>query len=57
MGYIGASIAGWGAGALIKSSGYEITFVMFGSAALLAVLPISIIWKVGPRMRAENRAG
>ncbi|UCH35032.1 MAG: MFS transporter [Armatimonadota bacterium] len=54
MGYIGASIAGWGAGALIKSSGYEITFVTFGSAALIAVLPISIIWKVGPKMRPAN---
>ena len=52
FGYIGASLAGWGAGALIASRGYEITFVIFGSAALLAVLPISIIWKVGPRTRA-----
>jgi sugar phosphate permease len=52
FGYIGASLAGWGAGALIASRGYEITFIVFGSAALLAVLPISIIWKVGPRTSA-----
>lgn len=54
MGYIGASLAGWGAGTLIKSSGYELTFVIFGSAALLAVVPISIIWKVGPQARAPS---
>ena len=52
FGYIGASLAGWGAGALIAARGYEVTFVAFGSAAFHAVLPISIIWKVGPRTRA-----
>jgi len=51
FGYIGASLAGWGAGVLIAARGYELTFVIFGSAALLAVLPISIIWKVGPKTR------
>jgi len=56
FGYIGASLAGWGAGVLIKSHGYEVTFVAFGSAALLAVLPISIIWKVGPGARARATA-
>jgi hypothetical protein len=34
---------------LIASRGYELTFLVFGSAALLAVLPISLIWKVGPK--------
>jgi len=52
FGYIGASAAGWGAGVLIASRGYELTFVVFGSAALLAVLPISLIWKVGPKTQA-----
>jgi sugar phosphate permease len=52
FGYIGASLAGWGAGQLIKSHGYDLTFIAFGSAALLAVIPISIIWKVGPRTQA-----
>ena len=55
FGYIGASLAGWGAGALIASRGYELTFVVFGSAALLAVLPISLIWKAGPKAQALNR--
>lgn len=49
FGYIGASAAGWGAGLLIESRGYDLTFVVFGSAALLAVVPISLIWKVGPK--------
>ncbi|MFQ6097061.1 MAG: MFS transporter [Armatimonadota bacterium] len=48
MGYVGASLAGWGAGVLIKNSGYKVTFAVFGCAALLGVALISIIWKVGP---------
>ena len=34
MGYVGAALAGWGAGALIDAHGYEITFVTFGFAAI-----------------------
>ncbi len=49
MGYIGASLAGWGAGALIRSHGYEVTFVTFGSAAILGAGLISVIWKAGGR--------
>jgi len=49
MGYVGATLAGWGAGRLIKSHGYEITFVTFGSAAFLAALLACIIWKVQPQ--------
>jgi sugar phosphate permease len=52
MGYIGASLAGWGAGVLIKGHGYTVTFVTFGCAALLGVLLISIIWKVNPTQGA-----
>ena len=56
MGYIGASLAGWGAGELIDLynttaaplRGYKVTFTIFGFAALLGVLLISIIWKVNP---------
>jgi OPA family sugar phosphate sensor protein UhpC-like MFS transporter len=48
MGYVGATLAGWGAGRLINSHGYEITFVTFGSAAFLAALLACIIWKVKP---------
>lgn len=49
MGYIGATLAGWGAGALIRSRGYEVTFVAFGSAALLGALLICLLWKTGSR--------
>ena len=56
MGYIGASLAGWGAGRLITTSGYEPTFVAFGSAALLGAGLITIIWKVGPTTRATEAA-
>jgi len=48
MGYVGASLAGWGAGALIRARGYEVTFVTFGSAAILGAALISLIWKIGP---------
>ncbi len=48
MGYVGATLAGWGAGRLIKSQGYEFTFITFGSAAFLAALIACIIWKVRP---------
>jgi len=48
MGYIGASLAGWGAGRMIDTSGYEITFITFGSAALLGAVLIAFLWKVGP---------
>jgi sugar phosphate permease len=64
LGYIGASLAGWAAGRLIKSQGYEITFVTFGSAAFLAALLACIIWKVRPQtgtaassVRNPNRCG
>ncbi len=49
MGYVGATLAGWGAGRLIKSQGYEITFVTFGSAAFLAALLACMIWKARPQ--------
>lgn len=49
MGYIGATLAGWGAGRLIHSHGYKVTFVTFGSAAFLAALLACIIWKVQPQ--------
>jgi sugar phosphate permease len=49
MGYVGATLAGWGAGRMIESQGYEITFVTFGSAAFLAALLAGIIWKVRPQ--------
>ena len=56
MGYIGASLAGWGAGVLIKSQGYTFTFTTFGGAAILGALLVTVIWKVGPQHHSENRS-
>lgn len=56
-GYVGVAVAGAGAGALIgwygddpasKQQGYELTFVVFGFAAILGALLTCLIWKVGP---------
>jgi len=61
MGYVGATLTGVGAGALIDSQGldavsqqhgYEITFVTFGFAAILGALLTCLIWKVGPKTDA-----
>jgi len=49
MGYIGASLAGWGAGKLIDDQGYEITFMIFGSAAIIGAALACLLWKVGPK--------
>ena len=49
MGYVGATLTGVGAGALIDARGYQITFVTFGSAAILGALLTCLIWKVGPK--------
>ena len=49
MGYIGASLAGWGAGLMIEGHGYEFTFVFFGTAAILGALLVCLIWKAGPK--------
>ncbi len=54
VGYIGASLAGWGAGRLIEDYGYQVTFTTFGCAALLGVVLISIIWKVSPTRQAAE---
>ncbi|UCD29737.1 MAG: MFS transporter [Planctomycetota bacterium] len=51
MGYIGAALAGWGAGRLIDMYDYTITFITFGSAALLGALFICLIWKVNPNQQ------
>jgi sugar phosphate permease len=63
MGYVGATLTGVGAGALIdwqgldpisQQRGYEITFVTFGSAALLGALLACLIWKVGSRTESGD---
>ena len=52
MGYVGATLAGVGAGALIDASGYRVTFATFGSAAILGALVTCLIWKAGPKTDA-----
>ena len=56
-GYVGVAVAGVGAGALIgcygddavsKQRGYELTFIVFGFAAILGAVLTCLIWKVGP---------
>lgn len=54
MGYIGASLAGWGAGELIDRRGHELTFVLCGLAAILGALLVCLIWKAGPKTRAVD---
>jgi len=54
MGYIGASLAGWGAGELIVRRGYNFTFVFFGLAAILGALLVCLIWKAGPRTHVAD---
>jgi OPA family glycerol-3-phosphate transporter-like MFS transporter len=56
MGYIGASLAGWGAGRLIKIHGYEITFVTFGSAAFVGALLACIIFVAELKRNQTGRA-
>jgi len=49
MGYIGASLAGWGAGVFIMKYGYGFTFTFFGLAAIAGALLVCVIWKAGPK--------
>ena len=49
MGYIGASLAGWGAGVFIMKYGYEFTFAFFGVAAIAGAMLVCVIWKAGPK--------
>ena len=48
MGYIGASLSGWGAGKLIDIKSYSFTFVLAGICALIGAVLISVIWKIRP---------
>jgi sugar phosphate permease len=57
MGYIGAALTGWGAGALIKAQGYQITFVTFGSAAFLGALLACLLWRAGPKADGPSGPG
>ena len=48
MGYLGATVSGIGAGALIGQHGYKVAFIAFGAAAILGALLASLIWAVAP---------
>jgi sugar phosphate permease len=52
MGYLGATAAGWGAGALINARGYRVAFIVFGVAAILGALLACVLWKVAPVTRS-----
>jgi OPA family glycerol-3-phosphate transporter-like MFS transporter len=54
LGYIGATLAGVGTGTLIQRYGYQVTFVTFGSAAIVGALLACLIWKVGPEARTAT---
>jgi OPA family glycerol-3-phosphate transporter-like MFS transporter len=49
IGYIGASLSGWGAGKLIDMKDYGFTFVMAGICALIGAALISVLWKINPQ--------
>jgi len=48
LGYVGASVAGWPAGLLIKHCGYQCMFVALGVAALLGAALAALIWRIKP---------
>ncbi|MBN2314061.1 MAG: MFS transporter, partial [Sedimentisphaerales bacterium] len=54
LGYIGASLAGWGAGVMIIKYSYTFTFVFFGAAAILGALLVCLIWKAGPKTHVAD---
>lgn len=54
MGYIGASLAGWGAGVMIMKYSYTFTFVFFGAAAILGALFVCLIWNAGPKTHVAD---
>lgn len=57
IGYVGASLAGWGAGRLIVAKGYTFTFSVFGVAALLGAATACLIWRRGPISDTSPAAG
>lgn len=48
VGYIGASLAGWGAGRMIDLWSYPRTFSVFGAAALVGAALACAFWHSGP---------
>ena len=57
MGYIGASLAGWGAGILIDLKGYPFTFSLAGICALAGAALICLLWKARPQPDAPGEGG
>jgi sugar phosphate permease len=54
MGYIGASLAGWGAGEFIDLRGYPFTFSLAGICALAGAALICMLWKATPQRDAHD---
>lgn len=55
MGYIGASLAGWGVGRLIDLRGYPVTFGLAGMCALAGAALICLLWKATPHHDAPGK--
>ena len=51
FGYIGASLAGWGAGRLIDAKGFSYTFGAAGACALAGAALICLLWTAKPQDR------
>ena len=56
MGYLGATAAGMGAGALISAHGYHVAFIVFGVAAIFGALLACVIWRANPVTHSASPA-
>ncbi len=54
VGYVGASLAGWGAGKMIDARGYGTTFTIFGIAGFLGAAAACLFWRRGPRLEVKS---
>jgi len=54
LGYVGASIAGWGAGRLIDTRGFHYAFGAAGVCALAGAALICLLWRAGPQPAASG---
>jgi len=55
LGYIGASLAGWGAGKLIDSKGFSYTFGAAGACALAGAALICVLWSARPQCQIGKK--
>ncbi|MBN1911340.1 MAG: MFS transporter [Pirellulales bacterium] len=56
MGYVGASLAGWGMGRLIDASGYVQAFHVAGYAAIAGGALAVVLWSVGPDTYSHSKS-